>query len=82
MRGADAGTSHDGMSPTPATGQGAVGVGLATPPSESRSMVRPVDLPPIDIRAFWHAKVHQDPANRWLRELIVGQFGQAGGSGH
>jgi hypothetical protein len=39
-----------------------------------------VDLPPIEIRVFWHAKVHQDPANRWLRELIVRQFGE-GGSG-
>ncbi|HRD83806.1 MAG TPA: LysR family transcriptional regulator [Rubrivivax sp.] len=35
----------------------------------------PVDPPPIEIRAFWHAKVHQDPANRWLRELIVRLFG-------
>lgn len=43
-------------------------------------LAHPVDLPPIEIRVFWHAKVHQDPANRWLRELIVRQFGE-GGSG-
>lgn len=36
----------------------------------------PVDLPTIEIRVFWHAKFHQDPANRWLRELIVGRFGE------
>lgn len=34
----------------------------------------PVDPPPIEIRAFWHTKVHQDPANRWLRELLISQF--------
>lgn len=38
----------------------------------------PVDLPPIEIRAFWHAKLHQDPANRWLRGLLVRQFAEAG----
>lgn len=38
----------------------------------------PVDLPPIEIRAFWHAKLHQDPANRWLRGLLVRQFADAG----
>ena len=36
----------------------------------------PVDLTPIEIRIFWHAKVHQDPANRWLRDLIVDRFGE------
>lgn len=40
----------------------------------------PVDLPPIEIRVFWHAMVHQDPANRWLRELIVRQFGDSDGA--
>lgn len=41
----------------------------------------PVELPPIEIRVFWHAKYHQDPANRWLRDVIVQQFGEAGGAG-
>jgi DNA-binding transcriptional LysR family regulator len=40
----------------------------------------PVDLPPIDILVFWHTKYHQDPANRWLRELIVEQFGAFNGN--
>lgn len=39
----------------------------------------PVDLPPIEIRAFWHAKVHQDPANRWLRAQVVGLFADPAG---
>jgi DNA-binding transcriptional LysR family regulator len=41
------------------------------------SCPHPVDLPPIEIHAFWHTKYHQDPANRWLRELIVQQFGES-----
>lgn len=38
----------------------------------------PVDLPTIEIRVFWHSKYHQDPANRWLRDMIVELFGEAG----
>lgn len=40
----------------------------------------PVALPPIEIRVFWHAKYHQDPANRWLRDLIVQQFSDGAGA--
>ena len=38
----------------------------------------PVELPTIEIRVFWHSKYHQDPANRWLREMIVELFGEPG----
>ncbi len=31
----------------------------------------PATLPEIAINLFWHAKQHQDPANRWLRELLL-----------
>jgi DNA-binding transcriptional LysR family regulator len=34
----------------------------------------PIELPPIEIRMFWHAKHHDDPAIGWLRELIVRRF--------
>jgi DNA-binding transcriptional LysR family regulator len=34
----------------------------------------PVALPEIAISLFWHAKYHRDPANRWLRNLIVQRF--------
>ena len=30
----------------------------------------PATLPEIAINMFWHAKVHKDPANEWLRGLI------------
>ncbi len=30
----------------------------------------PAHLPAIAIKMFWHAKVHLDPANQWLRELM------------
>jgi DNA-binding transcriptional LysR family regulator len=30
----------------------------------------PAALPEIAINLFWHAKVHQDPANEWLRSLV------------
>jgi DNA-binding transcriptional LysR family regulator len=38
----------------------------------------PVELPPIEIGLHWHKKVHRDPANRWLRQLIVRQFESGG----
>jgi len=30
----------------------------------------PAKLPEIAINVFWHAKVHKDPANEWLRGLV------------
>lgn len=34
-------------------------------------VAHPVKLPQIAIHLFWHAKLHKDPANQWLRNLIV-----------
>jgi DNA-binding transcriptional LysR family regulator len=35
----------------------------------------PAALPEIAINLFWHARVHKDPANQWLRERVVALFG-------
>ena len=32
-------------------------------------------LPEIAINLFWHAKYHREPANRWLRAVVVELFG-------
>ena len=34
----------------------------------------PVPLPQIAINLFWHAKVHRDPGNQWLRGLLFEIF--------
>ncbi len=34
----------------------------------------PVQLPEIGIHLFWHAKYNRDPANLWLRQLLVELF--------
>lgn len=31
----------------------------------------PVPLPQTDICMFWHARLHQDPANQWLRRQVA-----------
>jgi DNA-binding transcriptional LysR family regulator len=36
----------------------------------------PAKLPAVAINAFWHATVHRDPANQWLRGLIAERFGR------
>ena len=41
-----------------------------TEPFELTYVKHPADLPAIAIKMFWHAKVHLDPANQWLRELV------------
>jgi len=41
--------------------------GLASSP-------HPVRLPDIAINLFWHAKYNRDPANLWLRQLMVELF--------
>lgn len=35
----------------------------------------PARLPAVAINAFWHAKVHRAPDNRWLRALVFELFG-------
>jgi DNA-binding transcriptional LysR family regulator len=38
----------------------------------------PVALPQIAINLFWHAKVHRDPGNQWLRGLLFDSFADGG----
>jgi DNA-binding transcriptional LysR family regulator len=34
----------------------------------------PVNMPAFELKMFWHRRVHTDPANQWLRALIVEFF--------
>ena len=34
----------------------------------------PLPLPEIDISLFWHNRVHKDPANQWLRKMMLSVF--------
>jgi len=34
----------------------------------------PLSMPPLDAYLYWHANVENEPANKWLREQIVGSF--------
>ena len=34
----------------------------------------PVPVPPFTVKQHWHARYHQDPANRWLRGLCEDLF--------
>ena len=36
-----------------------------------RTFAMPFELPAAQVRQFWHKRVHVDPANRWLRGLIL-----------
>ena len=36
----------------------------------------PLRLPEISINIFWHARMHRDPANQWLRQLIFDTFSE------
>jgi len=35
----------------------------------------PVKLPDATINLFWHAKVHREPSNQWLRGVVFDLFG-------
>lgn len=41
--------------------------GLATAPC-------PVKIPASVINVFWHARSHREPANQWLRQVVVDEF--------
>ncbi len=34
----------------------------------------PLNMPAFELKMFWHRRVHTDPANQWLRALIVEFF--------
>lgn len=36
----------------------------------------PVNMPAFELKMFWHRRVHTDPANQWLRALIVEFFAE------
>jgi DNA-binding transcriptional LysR family regulator len=39
-------------------------------------VAHPAKLPEVAINAFWHAKYHRSPANRWLRSIVFELFGE------
>jgi DNA-binding transcriptional LysR family regulator len=39
-------------------------------------VAHPAKLPEVAINAFWHAKYHRSPANRWLRTIVFELFGE------
>jgi DNA-binding transcriptional LysR family regulator len=43
-------------------------------PFDLTSVPVPFELPPISINLFWSARYHRDPANRWLRTIMVEAF--------
>jgi DNA-binding transcriptional LysR family regulator len=43
-------------------------------PFQLESSPLPVKLPEIAIHLFWHGKYNRDPANMWLRQLMVDLF--------
>jgi DNA-binding transcriptional LysR family regulator len=34
----------------------------------------PIDIPPIELKQFWHRRAHNDPGVVWLRKLIARLF--------
>ena len=36
-----------------------------------RVLACPFPVPSFTVRQYWHARFHQDPANRWLREQVA-----------
>jgi DNA-binding transcriptional LysR family regulator len=49
-------------------------------PFDLAYVAHPAKLPEIAINLFWHAKVHKDLANQWLRESIFRLHGGQGSS--
>jgi len=38
----------------------------------------PLDMPSYDAYLYWHANADADPANRWLRSVLVAAFQEDG----
>jgi DNA-binding transcriptional LysR family regulator len=44
---------------------------LAMRPANAVVHAPPIAIPDLHVSLTWHRRSEQDPANRWLRELIV-----------
>ena len=44
-------------------------------PGKTRVVPLPIDVPAFDVGLHWHERCHNDPANRWLRALMIEMFG-------
>src|SRR5690606_11428189 len=44
------------------------------PKSQLKIIEPPIDFPEYTISQYWHARCHNDPGHRWLRELIYKMF--------
>lgn len=45
-------------------------------PFSLRALPHPISLPEIPIQLRWHERAHRDPAQRWLRALMVELFAE------
>ena len=44
-------------------------------PSHNIQMLpNPMRLPAYGVKQFWHKRLHDDPAHRWFRRLMVNLF--------
>ena len=41
-----------------------------------RVLAMPLRMPTLDLFLYWHDRVHNDPANRWLRLQLVEALGK------
>lgn len=39
-----------------------------------RMLPLPFDVPPVELKQFWHRRAHADPANIWLRKVVAELF--------
>jgi DNA-binding transcriptional LysR family regulator len=44
-----------------------------------QSLRAPIDIPPLRLTLLWHERFHDDPAHRWMRELIAMTAGTVAG---
>lgn len=40
-------------------------------PGNFKVLKLPMDMPSFEVRLHWHERFHQDPANRWLRQVMT-----------
>ena len=49
---------------------------LAAGSAAVRALAMPLRMPTLDLFLYWHDRVHDDPANRWLRLQLVEALGK------